>query len=75
MGATGGIFQVTGNIILIFFEIIKKKCLDMKYVWASNVLRGLNLLLINAFVLNLHYYSIRLRMIGAKWIFSRKYLA
>ena len=44
----------------------------MKYVWASNVLRGLNLPIINAFVLNRDYYSIKLRMIGAKWIFSRK---
>ena len=33
----------------------------MKHVWASNVLRGLNLLLINALVLNGHYYKIRLR--------------
>ena len=37
MGATGGIFQVTGNIILIFFEIIKKMfgheiCMGFKYV-------------------------------------------
>ena len=47
----------------------------MKYVWASKNLLGLNVLLINAFVLNKHYYSIILRMIGAKWIFSRKYLA